>query len=77
MGHEDSIVLENPDFLDAVIGTDERGRVVYHYGLMLESLMLEEGMEYEDAIEFVDYNTLRALPYMGGDGPGDILPFRG
>ena len=74
-GHEDAIVFENPDFLDAVVGTDERGRVVYDYGLMLECLMLEDGMEYDDAIEFVDYNTIRALPYMGEMAPVILYGF--
>lgn len=26
-------------------------------------------MDYEEALEFIEYNTLRALPYMGNDAP--------
>ena len=26
-------------------------------------------MTYEDAVDFISYNTLRALPYIEGDGP--------
>jgi len=31
---------------------------------MVEHLMREDGMEYEDAVEFIEYNTIRALPYI-------------
>ena len=30
-GFEDAVVLENPDFADAVVGASEDGRVVYDY----------------------------------------------
>ena len=74
LGWEDAIVFENPDFLDAVVGVDNDGRVIYDYDTMLESLMLKEDMSYEDSIEFVDYNTIRSLPYMGEKAP--IIMYR-
>ena len=36
---------------------------------MVESLAKEDGMTYEDAAEFIDYNTIRALPYLGDKAP--------
>jgi hypothetical protein len=36
---------------------------------MVEWLMETEGWSYEDAAEWVNYNTIRALPYMGEDAP--------
>lgn len=36
---------------------------------MSEWLMGTEGWSYEDAAEWVCYNTLRAIPYMGEDAP--------
>ena len=36
---------------------------------MVESLMLEDDMSYDEAIEFIDFNTVRALPYMGEKSP--------
>ena len=36
---------------------------------MVEHLMEEDEMEEEEAIEFIDYNTIRALPYMGDNVP--------
>jgi hypothetical protein len=30
---------------------------------MIDCLVEEDGMSYEEAMEFIDYNTIRALPY--------------
>lgn len=68
-GHEDAIVFENPDFRQAFIGVDSDGRAVYDYDMMVRSLMEEDGMDEIDAIEFIEYNTIRALPYMGNMAP--------
>jgi len=63
MGYEDSIIFEKPSYLDAIIGISDTGQVCYAYEKMIESLMKKEKMEYEEAAEFIDYNTVRALPY--------------
>jgi len=47
----------------------EDGRAVYDYGRMVEWLMDTEGWSFEDAAEWVDYSTIRALSYMGEDAP--------
>lgn len=67
--HEDTIVLESPDYLSAIIGITEDGRLIYSYPKMVEYLMLADGMEHEEAMEFIDYNTIRALPYAGKMAP--------
>ena len=69
LGFEDAIVFENPDYAAAYIGMSNDDRVVYSYDRMIECLMEEDGMTYEEAIEFIDFNTIRALPYMGDRGP--------
>ena len=68
-GYENFVVLENPDYLEAIQGISEDGRVVYRYSEMVKSLMNEDGMSEEEAVEFIDYNTIRALPYMGEKAP--------
>ena len=65
LGHEDAVVLESPDYLSAVAGVSEDGRVIYSYPRMLEHLVLNDGMTYEEAAEFIDYNTIGSLPCMG------------
>lgn len=62
-------VFSNPSFNNSIIGISYDGRVIYDYDLMIEDLMKEEDLDYEDALEFIEYNTLRALPYMGDNAP--------
>lgn len=67
--YENSVVFENPDYLSAVVGVSENGRVIYDYNLMVEDLMKQDDMEYEDAVEFIDFNTIGSLPYAGEMSP--------
>ena len=70
LGLEESIVFENPDYDSAIIGYDANdNRVIYDYESMAEHLMNVDGMTYEEAIEFIEYNTLRAIPYAGSNAP--------
>lgn len=57
-------IFENPDYIDAVIGISDDDRVIYDYDLMVQSLMKEDGMSEEEAIDFISYNTMRTIPYM-------------
>ena len=68
MGYEDAVVFENPDYDSAIIGISSDGRVVYDYDLMVECLMRRDGMTDMEAVEFIDYNTVRAAEYYS-DGP--------
>ena len=67
--HEDTVVLESPDYLSAIVGISEEGRLIYSYNKMIEHLMTVENMDAEEAMEFIDYNTIRALPYAGEMAP--------
>ena len=71
---QEIIVFQDPDYADAFIGVSSDYRAVYDYDKMAECLASEEGMSYEDAVEFIDYNTLRALPYMGENAPIVVFP---
>lgn len=67
MGYEDMVVFENPDYDEAIMGvTAGEDRVVYSYTKMVECLMERDNMTADEAMEFIDYNTIRALPYMQG-----------
>ncbi len=68
-GCDEAIILRDPDYADAVIGIDDEGRVIYSYDLMVQSLCLTDGMTEEEAAEYIDYNTLRSLSYMGDKHP--------
>lgn len=69
MGYEDVVVFENPDYDSAIVGVSSDDRVIYDYDAMVKCLMLEDDMTYEDAADFIDYNTVRSLPYAGENGP--------
>ena len=36
---------------------------------MIEYLIENDGMSYEEAVEFIEYNTLRSIPYAGDKAP--------
>ena len=62
IGLEDSIVFENPDYDSAIVGYDSvENRIVYDYEKMVDHLMDNDGMTYEEAVEFIEYNTIFAL----------------
>ena len=73
---EDVVLFDNPSFDSAIIGITHDNRAVYDYDKMVDSLageyMKEEGKTEEEAVdmavEWIDYNTLRALPY-ASNGP--------
>lgn len=68
-GFEDVVIFEDYGYDDALIGVTEDGRAVYDYDLMVDWLVRTEGWTEEDAIEWIEYNTIRALPYAGPSGP--------
>lgn len=68
-GYEDSIVFENPDYDGAIIGVSEVGNVVYDFNRMVRWLSEEENISIEEAMDFICYNTIRALPYIGEGAP--------
>ena len=41
---------------------------------MVLSLMNADGMSEEEAIEFIEYNTIRALPYASSLADGALAP---
>lgn len=69
-GYEGVKYLTDFDYESALIGVTHDNRAVYDFNKMIEYLINTEGFENEtEAIERIEYNTIRALPYMGNDGP--------
>lgn len=62
-------MFDNPSFPNSILGLTLDDRVIYDMELMISDLMAEDNISYSDALEFIEYNTLRALPYMGSDAP--------
>lgn len=68
-GYEDVVILENYSYDDALVGVTEDGRAVYDFDKMVSWLMETEGFTQDEAVEWIEYNTIRALPYFGPDAP--------
>lgn len=62
--NEDAVVFDNPSFDGSIIGISTEGHVIYDLCSMIQELSIDDQMSYEEASEFIDYNTLRALPYI-------------
>lgn len=64
--NEPVVVFDNLDYDSALIGITEDNRAVYDYDLMIKYLMDTQGWDETESIEWIEYNTLRALPYVQG-----------
>lgn len=73
-GYEDVLFLTNYSYDDALIGVTDDGRAVYDYEKMIEWLMKEEGWTDNEAVEWIECNTIRALPYFGEGAPIIMYP---
>ena len=73
-GFENVNYLVNYSYDDALIGISEDNRAIYDYNKMIDWLMNKESLSEEEAIEWINYNTIRALPYMGDKAPIIMYP---
>jgi hypothetical protein len=73
-GHEETVFFEHPSMVKAITGITSSEQLIYDYNLMIEAAMEEEGWTCEEAIEWIEYNTLRSIPYMGSCHPIVSLP---
>ena len=64
------ITFQESYYERALIGVSTDERAVYSYETMIECLMAEEGMSYEEAQEWLEYNTIGAVVK---DGPIIII----
>ena len=62
-GYEDVLLFDSPSYVDALIGISDDNRAIYDFDLMVECLIKEDDIDASSAIEFIEYNTLRTLPY--------------
>lgn len=62
---EDNMIVLDPEWMDeAMIGTTPAGQVVYDYDLLVMVLRQHDGMTWEEAVDYVNYNTVRSLAYL-------------
>lgn len=63
-GYEDVIIFSEPSYDTALIGVTIDNEAVYDYEKMVEYLVQQDGMSYEEATDFISYNS----SYRQGDG---------
>jgi hypothetical protein len=68
------VIFENYSYDDALIGVTIDNRAVYDFDKMVTWLEDSEGMTTEEAIEWIEYNTIRSLPYAGPCAPLVMYP---
>lgn len=73
-GYEDVLLLSDYSYDDALIGVTEDNRAVYDFDKMVEWLVANSEMNEEEAIEWIEYNTIRAIEYAGSEAP--IIMYR-
>lgn len=62
-GHVDVVVFENPDFDGCLVGVTTDERAVYSLSQMVNWFSENNKCSDDESLEFIEYNTLRALPY--------------
>lgn len=73
-GCQGTVILSDFSYDDALIGVTDDNRAVYDFEKMVRWLVEKEEFTETDAIEWIEYNTLRALPYAGSRGPIIMYP---
>ena len=74
-GYEEVIIFSGDSYDDALIGISEDGRAIYDFDLMVKWLMDQDPeMTDIDAIEWIEYNAIRSLPYVGEKHPIIMYP---
>lgn len=65
----DAIVFDNHAYDNSIIGTTFDGRAIYDFNKMVQELINDESWTEEEAIEWIEFNTIRAIPYGGEKAP--------
>ena len=64
-----ALVFDNPAYDNSIIGQTFDGRAIYDVEAMAEELAADDEITLEEAMEFIDYNAIRSLPYAGEKAP--------
>lgn len=63
------MIFKEESYDNALIGVSHDGRAVYSFEKMVEWLVNRDGITELEAIEWIEYNTIRAIPYYGDKAP--------
>ncbi len=74
LGYEDVICFKDYDYRTAIIGVTTDNRLVYDFDKMVMYLVEEEDFDYDEAVEWIDYNTIGSLPHGDSNYPVIMYP---
>ena len=63
------ILLSDFSFEDALVGVSEDNRAIYEYDKMIDWLVQNEGLSEEEAVEWIECNTIPSISYIGPGAP--------
>ena len=67
--NDGTLVFDNPAYDNSIIGQTFDGRAIYDIELMADELAQDDQITVEEAMDFIDYNAIRTLPYVGQKAP--------
>lgn len=62
--YPEAILFDNPSFDNSIVGLTTDGCVVYALESMIAELAKDDNISEDEALEFIDYNTMRVIPYI-------------
>ena len=62
--YDGAVLFDNPSFDNSIIGISTDNNIIYDLTSMVDELAEDDNISYEEALEFIDYNTLRTIPYI-------------
>lgn len=65
----DAVVFDNASYDNSIMGITLDGRVIYDFQLMVQEFMEDNSCDELEAVEWIEYNTIRVLPYAGHKAP--------
>ena len=71
------VFLDGPEFDGGIVGVARtaaeddvlRFRLVYSYAKLVDAIAEANGWSESDAVDWIEFNTMRSLPYMGNGAP--------
>lgn len=70
---DEVVILDDPSFDQSIVGYTTDGRLIYSFDKMVVEWARENKSSVDEAFDFVNSNTCRALSYMGDHAPILIL----
>lgn len=71
----DAIIFDDPEYDNSVVGISSEGNLIYDLNKMVIELAEDDNMSTDDAFEFIQYNTIRIIPYLPEQGRPIIVDF--